>query len=98
MTTVSAMIDIPQLRPALSWKNLRTPLAMSTSGCRMLASGSRVGLAVVLGGIDRPDPQREALRDRVEAAVAEGVAAQQAPGGEEQARGAAPKRSIASTA
>ena len=36
-------------------------------------------------GSTGPTAQREAVRDRVEAAVAEGVAAQQAPGGEQEA-------------
>ena len=53
-------------------------------------SGSRARLAVVvLGRVDRADPQGEAVGDRVEAAVAERVAAQQAPGGEQQRRGSA---------
>ena len=32
-TTVSAMIDAPQLNPAESWKNLRIDSATSISGC-----------------------------------------------------------------
>ncbi len=86
VTTVSAMIAPPQLRPALSWKNLRSELARSTSGWRMLASGITGGPhAVVLAGVDRADVEREAVRDGVEAAVAEGIAAQEAPGGEQEA-------------
>ena len=101
VTTVRAMIAPPQLRPTLSWKKMRTASAMSISGCGGLYGDRRdhdVRLTVVVGGVDRADPQREALRDRVEAAVAERVAAQQAPGGEEQRRAATPKRSIASAA
>ena len=75
-------------------------LAMSISGCEDVGGEGhhRVGLAVVVGGVDRAGAEREALGDGVEAAVAEGVAAQQAPGGEERARAATPKRSTDSTA
>jgi hypothetical protein len=34
-------------------------------------------------GIDWPDPERESRRYGIEATVAEGVAAQQSPGGEQ---------------
>ena len=52
-------------------------------------------LAVVGGGVDRADPRVKRSRHRVEAAVAERIAAQQAPGGEERRRG--PRRSARST-
>ncbi len=58
---------------------------------------SAVGLTVVDGGVDRADPQGEPVGHGVEAAVAEGVAAQQAPDGEERAA-AAPKRGSTPTA
>lgn len=41
----------------------------------------------MMGGIDWAYPQREAAGHRVEAAVAERVATQQTPGGEEEAAG-----------
>ena len=44
-------------------------------------------LPVVDRRVDGADPQREARRDGVEAAVAEGVAAQQAPGAQDRAPG-----------
>jgi hypothetical protein len=44
-----------------------------------------VFLTVVDGRIDRSDAEGEALRNRVEATVAEGIAPEQAPAREEQA-------------
>ena len=99
------MIRVPQLRPTSSWKNLRTALATSISGCRMLASRITMEFYVRLAALDPPtvDAARcpagrpawrservGVLRKRrrsgtVEAAVAERVAAEQAPAGEEQA-------------
>ena len=79
---------MPQLSPTSSWKKTRTASATSISGCRMLATrdhGVSLTVAVVVGRVDRADAQGEALRNRVEAAVAEGVAAQQAPAGEQHA-------------
>jgi len=38
---------------------------------------------MVRSGIDRPDAKREAVRNGIEAAVTKGIAAKQAPGGEE---------------
>lgn len=46
-------------------------------------------LAVMDAGINRADLEREALGDRIKAAMAEGVAAQQAPGSEQYAAGGA---------
>ena len=80
------MIDIPQLRPAVVVEELEDRVGdvdqrLQDVGDRDHASR----LPVVLGRIDWADAQGEPLRHRVEAAVAEGIAAQQAPGGEQQA-------------
>src|SRR5690242_9771195 len=44
---------------------------------------------VVRRGIDRPNPQREAVRNRIEPAVAKWIAAEQPPGGEQETAGGA---------
>ena len=67
----------------MSWKKTRTAFATSISGCRMLALTSVTrALPVVDGRVNRAAAQVELLGNGVKAAVAERIAAQQAPGGE----------------
>ena len=82
------MIDIPQLRPTSSWKNLRTALATSIERLQDVRVGNHECASPWwTAGWTGPTSQREALGDGIEATVAEGIAAQQAPGRQERPRG-----------
>src|SRR5689334_20865111 len=73
MTSVSPMIDVPQLRPTVLCQNLRIASLMSIRGWRMLA---RTNTGLVGGSV----AEQSLALDRVDAAVAERVAAQHPPG------------------
>src|SRR3954452_18642985 len=77
---VSAMIDQPHWIPMLSWKNFRIASKKSISGWSGLVAKSGNGLMDV--GVA---PEEGLVGHGVIAAVAEGIAAQQSPRGEDGA-------------
>ena len=77
-TTVRAMIETPHCSPTLSWKNVKTASNTSISSWKSWRRRSRCA-------VWRRARAEQALRlDGIEAAVAERVAAQYAPPGQDE--------------